>query len=991
MLLLHALAAPAFAASWDPDLTWRTLHTEHFRITFHDGEDTIAAEVAIVAEDAWTRLTVELDHTPTRPIDVVLVDWTDQPNGMAQTVPQNLITIYVTNPSGESVLGLYEDWNEAIFTHELTHILHIDTVEGIPKVGRWIFGSLISTHQVAPLWTLEGYATFEETRYTTGGRGRHAGADMIKRASVLEHRFPPLGNLDGFQALPPSGNLRYLFGQDFMQFIADSRGEDKWREWVHRYGSSVPFVLPAKRTFGANFVTMYREWRTELTRRYEEQAAAVRAEGETILQPVTALGLSCGPPAYNPATGELWASCSDPRRGTSIWRFPEDGSAPVAEVKRKYADDIRWRADGTAFLYSSTHTEDLYTFVDDVFLYDLGKKSSVALTDGKRARDATFSPDGSRILCVTNALQNNQLAELAIDQQLVPLTDHTDKSQLGAPAFAPDGSMVAISRWTAGQRDLWLYTPAGKPWRRLTWDGALDIQPAWSPDGRVLYFTSDRNGIPNIYAIELASEHLFRVTNAVLGAYAASPSPDGSRIAVNTYSAQGPRVATFVVDRTTWKNLGVLPTFDALAPSLTESPPPELALRNVEKPVAPPPVEPVDPRITPYNPLPSLAPPRFWVPGTLLTTTGESFGLYLSAYTGGQDILRRYIYSGYATYRTDADFVGGGGSFVVNRWRPIFGGSLSTYVSPYGTISTLTPVPEDGGAWIPGIQRTEQRYWDHRIRASLSGSYPLSENSGLSGSWRGEYREPKDPLPDDVYFATLPTRGFFSTLAVGWSTGKAESYALSISPERARSLGLGVEYTPWWLGSWNYDNVNTPQPFDQLQLNGEWREYIPAPWLPNHVFAWKASGGLSVGSTFNYGSFRLGGSFSENGITVIPQEWRSLRGFYTGTRDGETYWLTSGEYRFPIWQVDRGVGTVPLFIRNVSGAVLVDAGNAWDDPADAALSNSLVGVGAELRVSAIAFYGLNLYGRVGYAFSALGGGIAPGDIDGLYFQAGSSF
>ncbi len=58
---------------------------------------------------------------------------------------------------------------------------------------------------------------------------------------------------------------------------------------------------------------------------------------------------------------------------------------------------------------------------------------------------------------------------------------------------------------------------------------------------------------------------------------------------------------------------------------------------------------------------------------------------------------------------------------------------------------------------------------------------------------------------------------------------------------------------------------------------------------------------------------------------------------------------------------------------------------------EATLANSLVGVGAELRLSAVALYGLNLYGRVGYAFAVVGDGIAPGAIEGLYFQAGSSF
>ena len=148
LLLSSWLSTPANAASYDPSLTWRTLETEHFVVTFHDGEDQLAEEMAVAAEHAWDTLTVEIAYTPKKPINLVLVDWTDSANGYATVVPANTIVIFVTAPEEDSTLGLYEDWSAAIVTHELAHILHIDTVRGLPRVARWLMGSLISTHQV---------------------------------------------------------------------------------------------------------------------------------------------------------------------------------------------------------------------------------------------------------------------------------------------------------------------------------------------------------------------------------------------------------------------------------------------------------------------------------------------------------------------------------------------------------------------------------------------------------------------------------------------------------------------------------------------------------------------------------------------------------------------------------------------------------------------------------------------------------------------------
>ena len=265
MLGWLALAGQARAASYDPNLTWRTLITPHFRITFHGGEEALAEEFAEVAEQIWATMTEEIGWDPARRTEIVLVDPTDSANGYASSLPVNTIVIYVTAPAEDSTLSNYDVWSSSILTHEYTHILHLDTAEGLPAALRHVFGRLIAVNQVSPRWVVEGFAPFQEPRHTTGGRGRSTLVDMIKRMSALEDDFPPLGNLDGFQVDPPGGNLRYLYGQDFIQFISDRSGEDVWTDWTHVYGGRVvPFWLPSRKTLGASLPKLYREWKADL-------------------------------------------------------------------------------------------------------------------------------------------------------------------------------------------------------------------------------------------------------------------------------------------------------------------------------------------------------------------------------------------------------------------------------------------------------------------------------------------------------------------------------------------------------------------------------------------------------------------------------------------------------------------------------------------------------------------------------------------------------
>jgi Tol biopolymer transport system component len=60
------------------------------------------------------------------------------------------------------------------------------------------------------------------------------------------------------------------------------------------------------------------------------------------------------------------------------------------------------------------------------------------------------------------------------------------------PTWSPDGNVIAFSGLVGGLTDLFAYDLTTSTLRRLTTDSFAELDPAWSPDGRSLAFSTDR-------------------------------------------------------------------------------------------------------------------------------------------------------------------------------------------------------------------------------------------------------------------------------------------------------------------------------------------------------------------------------------------------------------------------------------------------------------------------------------------------------------------
>ncbi|MDZ4761641.1 MAG: Tol-Pal system beta propeller repeat protein TolB [Alphaproteobacteria bacterium] len=70
-----------------------------------------------------------------------------------------------------------------------------------------------------------------------------------------------------------------------------------------------------------------------------------------------------------------------------------------------------------------------------------------------------------------------------------------------AARFSPDGKSVVMSREKNGNSDIYAIELARRAETRLTTSPSVDTSPSYSPDGRSIVFTSDRGGSPQLYVM----------------------------------------------------------------------------------------------------------------------------------------------------------------------------------------------------------------------------------------------------------------------------------------------------------------------------------------------------------------------------------------------------------------------------------------------------------------------------------------------------------
>jgi Tol biopolymer transport system component len=763
-LFLFAFSSPAPLSAqyfgrnkvqWE-DFDWHVLKTEHFDIYYYPKEEKAVRDASRMAERWYTRLSSVFQREFQERKSIVL--YADQSDFQQTTVVGGILgqgTGGVTEGLRTRVVlplaGNYAD-TDHVLGHELTHVFQYDILKD-PRNRETQGSTRLDTGYELPAWFIEGMA-----EYLSIGPISSQTA-MWVRDALARDQLPDLRKMSRDPRLFP-----YRWGHAFWAFVGGRWGDATVARLFVR-GTQVGIDQAMNEVLGMKPEDFSETWK-----------AAIREAYTPVLEA-----------RQTPATTGAKIL---PRANNSI----DEYIAPVLSP------------DGTQVIYLSTQSLfsfDLYLAdaMTGKVEAKLVSEDSDPHFDAMRFLDSagTWSPDGRQFAFVVLAHGNNEI-------DLIDVATRRIQRRLSVPqvgsiwnlAWSPDGRTLAFAGASGGLTDLYLLDLQSGDTKRLTNDRETDLQPIWKPDGkslifssdrsahdltgltaapigiwqmdvasgsirpvapgggeegsrynpqlgpggRDLYFLSDRDGVSDVYRMDMTSGQVYRVTHLTTGATgitrfspALSVSPGNGRVMYSVFYEAGFQIHALNADRARGEAVNANPEEARRAATLP--PVRERAVSAVADYLAQP--APLQESLEASEETADYHPKLqtdFVGPsaGVGVSTVGTSFAGDITAYFSdvlGQNEVGFTIYGG--TAASFSEF-GAQGYYLNQKHRLQWGGSAGHVPYTSAFTSTRNEIVDVGGQEVEAQVIEQVRETVSEDSVGLLTRFPFSETRRLEAS-----------------------------------------------------------------------------------------------------------------------------------------------------------------------------------------------------------------------------------------------------------------
>jgi Tol biopolymer transport system component len=590
---------------------FRILQTQHFDIYHYPESEEVGRDVARMAERWYDRLSRTLDYRFDARQPIILFGnhpELQQTNITAIGEGTQAVTEFLKLRIVMPLLGSYQD-TDHLLGHEMVHAFQLE-IAGFGRGGGGLESAL--RRFAVPLWFVEGMA-----EYLSIGPV-HAQTAMWMRDAALSGEIPSIERMTYDPRVFP-----YRWGHAFWAYVGGRWGDAVIGQILKQVGQGVPYPEAFQRILNLSLEELSEDWHVSIRRAYlplMEGRLEAREQARPVITQRTRGGRWNLAPSVSP-DGRYFAFLSelgmldielflaDAESGEVIRRLVRGTAVdPHFGSLRFITSSGTWSPDSRRFAFTALRGAGDVLVVLDV---ERGRNLKEYRVDGvSELTNPTWSPDGQSVVLAGTRGGKSNLYRLELASGTSRMITEGRWADL-QPAFSPDGGRIAFvtergegidfDALDFGGYRIALLDPATGAIEVVPHtESGINSNPAWGRDGRSLYFISDRNGIANVYRVELETGALYQVTNLFSGVAGISElSP------ALTSALHSDRILFTAYERGGY-NIYAIDTAERLAGTLLEPLDPALAVADTVVPAPallpphPRPVEPAFNRVAAY-------------------------------------------------------------------------------------------------------------------------------------------------------------------------------------------------------------------------------------------------------------------------------------------------------------------------------------------------------------------------------------------------------
>jgi Tol biopolymer transport system component len=921
---------------------WKYISSKNFDVYYTEGSKYIAEFTAIEAERAIVQIGKVIKYSINKRIPIIVYN---TKNEFQQT---NIINQYLS----EGILGVTEMLKNRVVLpfmgdyNQYKHVIHHELVHAV--LNQYLYGGSFQTAvQVGqdiqfPLWMNEGLAEY----ISIGGIDTEN--DMFIRDFVISEKLKGLEYLSGY--------LAYRGGQTFYWYVAEKYGESKISDLLSKIRRGYQLDVVFKESFGMDLKDFSEQWVKDLKKYYWpdiEKYKAPQDFSQRITNHKKEESFYNSSPTISP-DGEKIAYISDADGLYAIYIRNIEGKDKPRKIISSYrAQDfeelnlltpgITWSPDGKQIAISAKAGGE-----DAIYIYNLKNESYEKMTFGLKAiSSVSWSPDGANLCFVASSIEKSDIYLYNFKtKKHTKITD--DVYTESVPIWSPDSKKIYF---ISNRADDLVYNDSFKIWKkdfsyldiysielstknieRLSFDPENSkTSIAATADSKHILYISDKNGIGNIYDLDLTTLKTRPLTNSLTGLTQLSINNDGSRLAFATMNEGG--IDAFMIKYPLEKVIpGDTLPLTKLKETLTNKNFPQLSATDYEKASSYKPDEikygnyKIDftrQKFVKSNPdavKKSVEVPTNEEINENFVERDYKVNFSVDAVMGNPGYSTYYGFAGNAV-ALFSDIMGEHQIYIEANILTDLNNSnlMATYVYLPKIIDYQFTVFHNAAYWYLNGFYYRFRNWG----ASITSSYAFDRFNRveLGLNWYNAYKENVETSLDPTISRTLivPEAKFVhDDVLWGW-----------FAPNRGTRALFEVKAAPKISnGGLNF-----------MITNADVRHYITI--FDYITFALRGKVGVSfganprkyyLGGTDNWFNYQYDGNYmpiEQPEDFIFMQYETPLRGWNLNSVSGSKMFLGNFEMRFPLFQA-LVAGPVPILLQGVMGSFFFDVGGAWN-------------------------------------------------------------